>query len=155
LNARSVRFSGKIVSSNTVKGLRNYSTKRGSLKINPEKLALDQINSGSETTYLIINKILAGQKVSITANKLRDLKKIKGVEIDLSLNDTETFKKLVGGSTYKGFPGVYMFIHKVTNQTYIGSSNLFFFFMTFAFASKAKGKQKTKKLIKTYNGVLF
>lgn len=167
MNSRTVRFTGKTVSSNTVKGLRNYSTKRGSLKVNPEKLALDHVNSGSETTHLVINKILTSQKISITENKLRDLKKIKGVEFDLPLNDTKAFEKLVGGSTYKGFPGVYMFIHKATNQVYVGSSNLLRRRMEYYFNNEGpdtgkfvpllrkEGKEAFKLVIYKLDGDLF
>lgn len=76
------------------------------------------------TTYLVINNILANQRVSISENKLKDLLKVKGVEVDLPVSDSKFFGKLVGKSAYKGFFGVYLFIHKLTDQTYVGSSNL-------------------------------
>ena len=126
VSSTAVRFSSKIVSSpNIIKGFtRYYSTRRDSSNINSEKLALEHINSGNKTTYLVVNKILKGQKVSISEGKFKDLLKVKGVEFDLSLRDTKAFEKLVGQSTYKGFFGVYVFIHKATNQIYVGSSNL-------------------------------
>lgn len=93
-------------------------------KINPEKLALEH----NETTHLVINKILYNQKVSITENKLKDLLKIKGIELDLPITkDTyETFisPARVGKSSYRGFVGVYVFTHKASKSIYVGSSNL-------------------------------
>jgi hypothetical protein len=98
----------------------------GKGKINPEELALEHLKSGNETTHLVINKILYNQKVSITENKLKDLLKIKGIELDLPITkDTyETFINLVGKSSYSGFVGVYVFIHKASKSMYVGSSNL-------------------------------
>jgi hypothetical protein len=106
------------------KGIIRYcSTVKGNIK-NPEILALEHIKSGNATTYLVINNILANQRVSISENKLKDLLKVKGVEVDLPVTDSKSFGELVGKSTYKGFFGVYLFIHKLTDQTYVGSSNL-------------------------------
>lgn len=94
---------------------------------NPESLALEHINSGKSTTSLIINKILLNQNLSVTDSKLEELLKVKGVEVDLSTSGAENsqlLKELAGISKYKGFFGVYMFIHKNTDQKYVGSSNL-------------------------------
>jgi len=92
---------------------------------NPESLALEHIKSGNITTLrVVINKILSNQKVSIPENKLKDLLSIKGIELDLPINKNnyKTFVELVGRSAYKGFPGVYVFIHKTSNFMYVGSS---------------------------------
>jgi len=48
-----------------------------------ESLALEHINSGKPTTYLIINKVLLNQNLSVTESKLKELLKVKGVELDL------------------------------------------------------------------------
>lgn len=95
-------------------------------EVNPEKLALQHIKNGNITNHLVINKILENQRVSISENKLKMLLKIKGIELDLPItNDNrKTFVDLVGKSSYKGFAGVYVFIHKVSKLMYVGSSNL-------------------------------
>jgi hypothetical protein len=59
--------------------------------------------------------------------KLEELLKIKGVEIDLPIftpAGSQLLAELTGKSKYKGFFGVYMFIHKNTGHKYVGSSNL-------------------------------
>ena len=93
-----------------------------------ESLALEHINSGKPTTYLIINKVLLNQNLSVTESKLKELLKVKGVELDLlvsrSYGSWLVLGELTGKSVYKGFSGVYMFIHKDTGQKYVGSSNL-------------------------------
>src|SRR5690606_12572655 len=91
-----------------------------------ETLALEHIQSRKATDYLIINKVLSNQNVSITKNKLKSLLSIKGVELDLPINKDNSiiFDKLVGKSAYKGFSGVYIFTHKTSNLMYVGSSNL-------------------------------
>lgn len=94
---------------------------------NPEYLALEHINSGKPTTSTIINKILSNQNIIVTDLKLKELLKVKGVEIDLPITTPKKNKlleNLTGKSKYKGFFGVYMFIHKNTAQKYVGSSNL-------------------------------
>lgn len=94
---------------------------------NPESLALEHINSGKPTTSLIINKILLNQNLSVTRSKLEGLLKVKGVELDLQLSTPENNKlldQLTGKSKYKGFSGVYIFVHKNTGHKYVGSSNL-------------------------------
>jgi hypothetical protein len=94
---------------------------------NPESLAKEHINNGMPTTHSVINKILLNQDLSITNKKLEDLLKVKGVEIDLPVltpGDKKLLAELTGISKYKGFFGVYVFIHKNTGQKYVGSSNL-------------------------------
>ena len=94
---------------------------------NPESLALEHINSEIPTTSSIINKILLNQNLSVTDSKLEELLKVKGVEFDLPISKPENHKllaELTGKSKYKGFFGVYIFIHKNTGQKYVGSSNL-------------------------------
>lgn len=96
---------------------------------NPESLALEHINSGKPTTSLIMNKILLNQNLVVTDSKLNQLLKVKGVEIDLPTKSStpDNYKlldELTGKSKHKGFFGVYMFIHKVTGDKYVGSSNL-------------------------------
>lgn len=94
---------------------------------NPESLALEHINSGKLTTSWVINKILLNQNLSVTDSKLEELLKVKGVEVDLPISTPENHKllaELTGKSKYKGFSGVYIFIHKNTDQKYVGSSNL-------------------------------
>ena len=105
---------------------RTFSSIR-SLENNPESLALEHINSGKPTTSLILNKILLNQNLSVTDSKLEDLLKVKGVELDLPISTPENYQllaKLTGKSKYKGFSGVYIFIHKNTGHKYVGSSNL-------------------------------
>lgn len=94
---------------------------------NPESLALEHINSGKPTLSSIINKILLNQSLSVTDSKLKKLLKVKGVELDLPISTPENNKllaELTGKSKYKGFLGVYIFIHKITGHKYVGSSNL-------------------------------
>ena len=102
------------------------STKRHSGN-DPEFLAKEHINNGKATTATVINKILLNQGISITDNKLEELLKVKGVEIDLPVvtsEDNKLLANLTGRSKYKGFFGVYLFVHKNTGQKYVGSSNL-------------------------------
>ena len=91
-----------------------------------ENLALDHIRSGNVTTHLVINMLLSNQKVFISANKLKELLKVKGIEFDLPItkDNLKNFYGLVGKSTYSGFAGVYIFIHKASKSMYVGSSNL-------------------------------
>jgi hypothetical protein len=98
---------------------------------NPESLALEHINSGKPTTSSVINKILLNQNLSVTDSKLEELLKVKGIELDLPVSTPENHKlldQLTGKSKYKGFSGVYIFIHKNSVasglQKYVGSSNL-------------------------------
>jgi GIY-YIG catalytic domain len=93
----------------------------------PESLALEHINSGNVTTSSIINKILLNQNLSVTDAKLEELLEVKGVEIDIPISnpkDKQLLDELTGKSKYKGFFGVYIFIHKKTGHKYVGSSNL-------------------------------
>ena len=102
------------------------STKRHSVN-DPEFLAKEHINSGEATTATVINKILLNQDIYITDNKLEELLKVKGVEIDFPVvtpKDKKLLAELTGISKYKGFFGVYIFEHKNTGQKYVGSSNL-------------------------------
>lgn len=97
------------------------------IKYKPEVLALDHINSGEPTTSSVINKILLNQNISVTDSKLEELLKVNGVELDLPITTSEAntlFSELTGKSKYKGFFGVYMFIHINTGNKYVGSSNL-------------------------------
>ena len=113
-------------------GTRNYSATRSFNSIrplanNPESLALDHINSEKPTNSSIINTILLNQNLSITDSKLEELLKVKGVEWDLPISTPENkqlLAELTGKSKYKGFSGVYIFIHKNTGHKYVGSSNL-------------------------------
>lgn len=85
---------------------------------NPEYLALEHINSDKPTTTTIINKILSNQNIIVTDLKLKELLKVKGVEIDLPITtpkNNKLLENLTGKSKYKGFL-VYMFIHKNTAQ---------------------------------------
>jgi GIY-YIG catalytic domain len=98
-----------------------------SLANNLESLALEHINSGKPTTSTVINKILLNQNLSVTESKLEELLKVKGVELDLPISTPEyktLLDELAGKSKYKGFSGVYIFIHKSTGHKYVGSSNL-------------------------------
>jgi hypothetical protein len=111
---------------NTISLTRSFSSIRP-LANYPESLALEHINSENPTTSSIINKILLNQNLSITDSKLEGLLKVKGVEFDLPILTPE-YKKLLaeltGKSNYKGFSGVYLFVHKNTGDKYVGSSNL-------------------------------
>nr|YP_007507050.1 GIY endonuclease [Ceratocystis cacaofunesta]YP_009704189.1 GIY endonuclease [Ceratocystis fimbriata]YP_009710341.1 GIY endonuclease [Ceratocystis albifundus]AFO38106.1 GIY endonuclease [Ceratocystis cacaofunesta]QEN73752.1 GIY endonuclease [Ceratocystis fimbriata]QFX74843.1 GIY endonuclease [Ceratocystis albifundus] len=98
---------------------------------NPESLALEHINSGKPTNASVINKILLNQDITITDSKLKELLKVEGVELNLYTSsfplvqeDYKLFSELTGKSSYKGYFGVYMFIHKITGKKYVGSSNL-------------------------------
>ena len=85
-----------------------------------------QINTKESANYLVINNILLNQNLSVTKSKLEELLKVKGVEINLPVNskeDKNLLDQLTGKSKYKGFFGVYIFIHKITGQKYVGSSN--------------------------------
>ena len=44
--------------------------------------------------------------------------------MDLPVKNKILFNQLTGNSKYKGYMGVYMFIHKATGQKYVGSSSL-------------------------------
>ncbi len=97
----------------------------------PEFLALEHIQSGKPTTSSVINKILLNQNIIVNNSKLEELLKVKGIELSLPIftipSDKEKvnlFTELVGKSKYKGYSGVYIFIHKETNHKYVGSSNL-------------------------------
>ena len=97
------------------------------LVTNPESLALEHFNSGKPTTSSVINKILSNQNLLVSDSKLEKLLKIKGVEVDLTISISENNQllgDLTGKSKYKGFFGVYIFIHKNTGHKYVGSSNL-------------------------------
>ena len=74
-----------------------------------------QINTKESANYLVINNILLNQNLSVTKSKLEELLKVKGVEFDLPIStpkNLQLFAELTGKSTYKGFSGVYIFIHK-------------------------------------------
>jgi len=93
----------------------------------PEYLALEHLNSKTPTTSSVINQILLNQNLSVNDSKLEELLKVKGVEIDLPICTPENKKlldRLTGKSKYRGFSGVYIFIHKKTGDKYVGSSNL-------------------------------
>lgn len=97
----------------------------------PESYALEHINSGKPTSSSIINKILLNQNLSVTDSKLEELLKVKGVELDIPIGtylsdpvNNKLLAELTGISKYKGFFGVYIFIHKNTGHKYVGSSNL-------------------------------
>jgi hypothetical protein len=112
----------------TVSLIRTFSTVRGSVfQFKPESVALEHINSGEITTSSVINRILLNQNLSVTDAKLEELLEVKGVEINIPISnskDNKLLEELTGKSKYKGFFGVYFFIHKNTNQKYVGSSNL-------------------------------
>lgn len=94
---------------------------------NPEFLALEHIDSGKPSTSSILNEILLNQNLSVTDSKLEKLLKVKGVEVDLPIDTpkkNQLLAELTGKSKYKGFSGVYIFIHKNTGHKYVGSSNL-------------------------------
>ena len=93
----------------------------------PESLAIEHINSGEPTTSLVINKILLNQELSVTDNKLEQLLKVQGVEIDLpivTVKGKNLLAELTGKSKYKGYSGVYFFTHRSSGLKYVGSSNL-------------------------------
>jgi hypothetical protein len=106
--------------------IRSYSSIR-TLNNNPESLALEYSNNNVPITSSVLNEILFNQNITVTDLKLKQLLKVKGVELDLPVSTLENKKllgELTGKSKYKGFSGVYMFIHKNTGQKYVGSSNL-------------------------------
>lgn len=90
------------------------------------KLAIAHINSGIPTTSTIINKLLLNQNLSVTAEKLKKLLDVKGVEIEIPITEKGRTKLslLTGKSAYRGFFGVYVFTDKITGFKYVGSSNL-------------------------------
>ncbi len=106
--------------------IRPYSTYSNQQVINrSELLAKNHIESGLPVTHLVLNNILLNQNISITSEKLETLLKVKGIEIDLPMGeDKSLLNQLTGPSKYKGYAGVYMFVHKITGQKYVGSSNL-------------------------------
>lgn len=79
------------------------------------------------TTSSVINRILLNQNLSVTDVKLEELLEVKGVEINITISnpkDNKLLEELTGKSKYKGFFGVYFFIHKDTNQKYVAASQL-------------------------------
>lgn len=120
---------GKRIGLSTITALpltRHISSTR-SLVNNSEALASEHMNSGKPTNLSIINKILFNQNLVVADSKLKELLKVEGVEIELPISttkDKELLAELTGKSKYKGFSGVYMFIHKITGDKYVGSSNL-------------------------------
>lgn len=76
---------------------------------------------------MVINKVLFNQNLRVTDSKLEELLKVKGIEFDLPVSTPENHKlldELTGKSNYKGFSGVYIFIHRDSGKKYVGSSNL-------------------------------
>jgi hypothetical protein len=120
---------GKRIGLSTIAALpltRHFSSTR-SLVNNSEALASEHINSGKPTNLSVINKVLSNQNLVVADSKLKELLKVEGVEIGLPIStpkDKELLAELTGKSKYKGFSGVYMFIHKSTGDKYVGSSNL-------------------------------
>jgi hypothetical protein len=94
---------------------------------NPDPLALEHIHNEKPTTSSTINKILLNQNLVVTDSKLKQLLKVKGVEQSFPISKAENkelLAELTGKSKYKGFDGVYIFIHKNTGHKFVGSSNL-------------------------------
>ena len=105
--------------------VRLYTTNSFKQTINKsETLAKYHIESGMPTTHDVINKILLNHNLSNTNDKLEELLKVKGIEIDLPVKNKIIFNQLTGNSKYKGYMGVYIFIHKATGKKYVGSSSL-------------------------------
>ena len=131
--------------------------------INPESLALEHIESGKPITSSVINNILLNQNLTVTDSKLYNLLKVKGVEIDLSIStliNNKIFDDLTGKSKYKGFFGVYIFIHKETYQKYVGSSNLLRRRMEYYFKGEFKLSGKflpllSKEGIKAFKLIIY
>ena len=48
-----------------------------------------QINTKESANYLVINNILLNQNLSVNKSKLEELIKVKGVEINLQVNNKE------------------------------------------------------------------
>ena len=141
---------------------RSFSTARPG-KFNPESLALEHINSGLPTTSSVMNKILSNQNLKVSDSKLEELFKVKGVEVEIPINTPENkklFEELTGKSKYKGFFGVYIFIHKNTDQKYVGSSNLlkrrmdYYFKADFPLAGKILPLLK-KEGLKAFKLIIF
>ena len=135
---------------NNVQLIKSFTTK--STQYKPESLALEHINSGRPTTSSVINKILLNQNLSVTDAKLEELLEVKGVEIDIPISnpkDNQLLDELTGKSKYKGFFGVYIFIHKNTGQKYVGSSNLLRRRMDYYFKEEylIKDKQTLSKFL--------
>lgn len=120
---------GKRIVLSTIAALpltRHFSSTRP-LVNNSETLASEHMNSGKPTNLSIINKVLSNQNLVVADSKLKELLKVEGVEIELPIStskDKELLAKLAGKSKYKGFSGVYMFIHKSTGDKYVSSSYL-------------------------------
>ena len=91
---------------------RSFSSSAVKVPVNrPESLAIEHINSEEPTTFEVINKILLNQNLNITKNKLEQLLKVQGVEIELpvtTVEDKKLLAQLTGKSKYKGYPGVYI-----------------------------------------------
>lgn len=118
------RFKSSYIFLRSIRLLSNKNEKKV-LKASSKKMVIKGLITSS-----VINKILINQNLSVTDLKLEKLLKVKGIEVDLSSFPTfnrETLDLLdesAGKSKYKGYSGVYMFIHKETNSKYVGSSNL-------------------------------
>ena len=94
--------------------IRLYSSVR-SLYNNPQWLASKFINSNEPISSSVLNEILFNQNITVTDLNLKQLLKVKGVDLDLpvyTLEDKKLLGELTGKYKYKGFSGVYMFIHK-------------------------------------------
>ena len=80
-------------------------------------------------TSSVINNILLNQNISVSDFKLKELLKVQSIIFDLPITSPEKknlLLKFAGkrGGTPPPISGVYVFIHKITGQKYVGSSNL-------------------------------
>ncbi len=85
-----------------------------------------RILSNRNVTKEEINKLLENQGVSISDEELEKLKSISGVKFDLPINDQTkgAYGSLIGKPTGRSWKaGLYIFTHKATGKSYVGSSN--------------------------------
>lgn len=105
----------------------NVSSLRGQIRYFSSLTSHQRIQPSSrKVTEEEINKLLENQGVSIDGEELEKLKKISGVKFDLPIDDQTkgAFGSLIGkpsGRSWKA--GVYVFTHKATGNSYVGSSN--------------------------------
>jgi len=100
--------------------------KKDSSILYSHQLAVKHIESGNPINSKIINDILSYCNISVTEHILKTLINAPRLVIkNLDKNESKNFIRDNIGSPYNKIqiPGVYIFIHKITNQKYVGSSS--------------------------------
>ena len=94
---------------------------------NAYRLAIQYINESRPITATEVNKVLALSGISISQdmlNKILSRPRLDFSDLDSSTIKTEKFLQTIG--TVRGkvqVPGVYIWIHLVTGDMYVGSSS--------------------------------